>query len=343
MLSSLPRYAVVITQLRQAIQAGELAERLPAEIELAERYGVSRMTLRRALSALIEEGLIESRHGDGTFIRAGATSSRAIALLVAPDLIGHHDNLYLQQVVTSLMYSCSERGWLLRVAPNVEELQVRLSAGRGAAISACIAIAFGNNDHHLLRDIQLPIVGIDGDHLAGSWSILPDNAAGTATAIVRLAGLGHRRIAHICGAEDKLAGRERKAAFLTAMADAGLALADGFVVPGSFMMRDGYHAMCRLWSMDNRPTAIYCASDMIAIGAARWAAENGVKIGRDVSLIGCDGLAISALFWPSISTLAIDFRSHAQAALDVISETGQPGIRRTSMRLVERDSLGQPS
>ena len=338
----LPRYLRVTGLIRTAVLAGTFGDRLPPENELALKYRISRMTLRRAVAALAEEGLLESRHGAGTFVRAGASQARTVALLVAPDMAIHHEDMFHQQLVLSLMYGCAGRGWMLRIAPSAADLGARLGAGRGAAVSGCIAIAFGNENQHLLDAIPVPIISVDGESLAGASSVLPDNLGGTADAVARLVALGHRRIAHLAGSAGKLAGRERRDAYLAAMARAGLAVEDGSVIQGSFRVEDGYAAMQRWWLQPVRPTAVFCANDMMAIGAARWAAEHGVRVGYDVSIIGCDGLLVSSLIWPSLSTLALDFAAHAANVLDAVADDERGGIRRTPLRLVERDSTGPP-
>lgn len=338
----LPRYLRVTALLRTAVQSGVFGDKLPAENDLATRYRISRMTLRRAVAALAEEGLLDPRHGAGTFVREGAAQARIVALVVAPDMAKQLADLFHQQLVLSLMYGCTARGWMLRVAPSAEDLGARLGAGRGASVSGCIAIAFGAQDQHLLSAIPIPVICVDGEPMPGSSSVLPDNHGGTMAAIARLVALGHRRIAHLTGSTDKLDGRERLQAYRTAMAQAGLAVGDDDVIPGRFLLEDGYAAMERWWRSPARPTAVFCANDMMAIGAVRWASEHGVRVGSDVSIIGCDGLSVSALVWPSITTLALDFAVHADNVLDAVADSDRGGIRRTPLRLVERDSIGPP-
>ena len=77
--SVIPLYEQVANALRADIQGGafDATKRLPTEEELAEKYGISRITVRRAVGDLVEEGLVEKKQGKGTFIR---TPSSACAL-----------------------------------------------------------------------------------------------------------------------------------------------------------------------------------------------------------------------------------------------------------------------
>ena len=69
--SVIPLYEQVANALRADIQGGafDATKRLPTEEELAEKYGISRITVRRAVGDLVEEGLVEKKQGKGTFIR----------------------------------------------------------------------------------------------------------------------------------------------------------------------------------------------------------------------------------------------------------------------------------
>lgn len=336
----LPRYLRVLAALRSDVLSGTFAQRLPAEMELSTRYAVSRMTLRRAISALVEEGLLEPRQGAGTFVRENAGQARSIGLVVTNDLAANPDDPYHQHVVLSLIYACARRGWNLRVSPNVEDMAVRLSSGRGAPVAGCIAIAFPSDASALLASLPVPIVVIDGEPLPTAPAILPDNLGGTEAAVARLVQLGHREIVHLSGKATTASGRERLQAFLVGMGKAGLPLRDNSVITGHFLVEEGYAAMAAWWSAPVRPTAVLCANDMMAFGAMRWLGEHGITPGRDVSIIGCDGLLVTKLAWPAIATLALDFNAHAEAALQAILEGNRPGIRRTPLQLIERASMG---
>lgn len=336
----MPRYLRVLAALRADVLGGGLGQRLPAEMELATRYAVSRMTLRRAISALVEEGLLEPRQGAGTFVRENGGLTRTVALLVAPDLGAHPDDPYHQQLVLSLIYASARRGWTLRIAPSIEDLGARLAAGRGATVAGCVAVAFGSEFSARLSTIPVPLVVVDGEPVATAPAVLPDNVGGTDRAVARLAELGHREIVHLAGSANKAAGRERLQAFLVAMGKGGLPMREGSVAPGTFLVEDGYAAMARWWSSPVRPTAVVCANDMMAIGAMRWLAERGIAIGRDVSIIGCDGLSVTTLSWPALATQSLDFTRHAEGVFQAIEGGAQAGTIRTPLTLVERASMG---
>lgn len=154
--------------LRADSLAGAFGACLPGENELAVHYAVSRMTLRRAISALIEEGVLESRHSAGAYLRGNVGQSRTVGLVMAGDLaIRPHDCFHQQP----MLYAAAR--WALRVAPRIEDLYARLGAERPSTPAACIADAFGGDGLALLAQTQLPLETIDGEPVAGRSNVRP--------------------------------------------------------------------------------------------------------------------------------------------------------------------------
>lgn len=315
------------------------AGRLPSEPALAHRYGVSRTTIRRAIATLIVEGVLEARHGAGTFIRPGADRTRTIGLLVSETVAKNPDDPYAQQLVNHLILTLAAHGWSLRLARNAEEMRAALANDSRAVVSACVAAFYGETQLAPLRGMPVPLVLLDSEMVAGLPCVLADNRGGVHAAIARMAALGHRDIAHIAGGSWALSGRERRSAFVEAMGRAGLPVREGRIRDGSFDIASGYAGMAAL-AASTPPTAVLCGNDLMAIGAARWLEDHGLRIGRDVSLVGCDDIGIATMLRPPLATLALDFAAHAQSVLDAVIDVHRPAERRTPLYLRERASLG---
>ena len=334
------RYLDILASLRADTLGGVHHQRLPPEVDLARHYGVSRMTLRRAISALIDEGILESRQGSGTYVRDEAQQARIVDVVIADSLSEHPEGPFQQQLMLYLINTASQRGWTLRLNPHLADLQARLSAGRSSPYSACIAVAFASHHREALSALPVAVVSVDGEPTDRGPTILPDNHRGIGVAVSRLHQLGHRRIAHLAGPQSQSAGRERLAGFCAAMTTLGLEIGADTVCPGGFNVKDGHRAMDTWWRQPVHPTAVVCANDMMAIGAAHWLAERGMSAGREVSLIGFDGLPLTTVCWPPLATLALDFTVHVQAVMEAVQHPEQATIRRTPVTLVERASLG---
>lgn len=338
-----PLHFHVLASLRVDCLGGvAYGHRLPSEPELARRYGVSRTTIRRAIAALIEEGVLDARHGAGTFIRPGSGRTRTIGLLFAESVACDPSDPYAQQLTNYLMRVFAQNGWTLRLAQSVEDMRQRLAAERGSIVSACVGALFSTTfeDFDLLAGLPVPLVLLDSELHAGVPCVVADNALGMRLAVHRVLELGHRDIVHLAGPEYALSGRERLAGFRAVMAEAGREVRDADIRCGTFDFASGYTAMGRWWAEGRRPTAVICGNDLMALGAMHWLADHGLRPGFDVSLVGCDNLLFAALARPGLATVAFDFAAHAQAVLGAVLDVHRPIVHRTPMRLIERPSLG---
>lgn len=339
----LPRHLQALAALRADIERGDPQQRLSTEPELARHYRVSRTTLRRAIATLVDEGLLEVRHGAGTFIRGDAgCAARTVALLIAPGMAAHPDDPYYQQFVHHLLLAFTRHGWTLRLAPGCEAMYQRLTAGRSDAVVACVAAFFGRGAEGigLLEPIRVPLVLVEGEPLPNAPCIMHDNAGGMRAAVARLAELGHREIVHLAGPDWAPTGRERRQGFIDAMANSGLPLRPDFCQEGGYEIAGGFRSMAAWWAAPVHPTAVVCANDLMAIGVLRWLGAHGLRAGRDLSVIGCDDLIASRLAWPALATIALDFAAHAEAVVQAVIHLDRPGVFRTPLTLIERESLG---
>jgi LacI family transcriptional regulator len=338
----LPRHLTVAATLRADVQSGRFGLRLPSEPELAAIHGVSRTTVRRAIHLLVSEGVLDAQHGSGTYVRDAARSQRTIGLIVAQGMAGLSTDPYFQQLAYHLLHACSQAGWTLRLAASSEEMRQRLAAGRNDVVSACVAVFFGRGTADQLADFPVPLVLLDSDPIPGAPAILADHAEGMRQAVERLVTLGHRRIAHVPLPGYAIAGRERFAAYQTEMAKVGLeTLADALGDAHASRER-GYAAMGRWWAARQRPTAVICGNDLLALGASDWLREHGLQAGRDVSLIGCDGLLAVQLATPRLATVALDFAAHAAAMVAAVLKPGEVPLRRTPVRLEDAATIAPP-
>lgn len=339
-----PRHHAVLAALRVDCLGGSAFAdgRLPSEPELARRHGVSRATIRRAIAALVAEGVLEARHGAGTFIRPGADRARTIGLLIAASVAKNPDDPYAQQLVNHLVLTLAARGWSLRLAGSADEMRQGLARESGAVVSACVAAFFGEAELQPLRGMPVPLVLLDSELVPGLPGVLADNAGGMRAAVARAVELGHRDLGHLAGGAWAAAGRERRQAFCDGLAAAGLPLRPGRIRDGAFDIASGHAGMAALAADGAPPTAVLCANDLMALGAMRWLVEHGLTPGREVSIIGCDDIAVAGLLRPALASIALDFAAHAQAVLEAVIDVHRPTLRRTPMRLVERASLGPP-
>jgi len=153
----------------------------------------------------------------------------------------------------------------------------------------------------------LPCVGVDVA-LSGPATeyVMSDNPRGAALAVEHLHDLGHRRIATITGLIETRPGADRLKGYRDALRARGLAFRDEYVAYGDFYVESGQQAMNRLLDLDEPPTAVVCASDLMALGAIRAVAERGLSVPRDVSIVGFDDIQLAGHVQPPLTTLRQD-------------------------------------
>jgi LacI family transcriptional regulator len=154
---------------------------------------------------------------------------------------------------------------------------------------------------------DLPAVGVDValDGPATAF-VISDNVDGAARAVRHFHSLGHRRIATITGLIETRPGMERLRGYRQAMQACGLAYRDEYVAYGDFYAESGRRAMADLLALDEPPTAVFAASDMMALGAIRAAGDAGVGVPVDVSVIGFDDMQLAGHMNPPLTTIRQD-------------------------------------
>lgn len=175
-------------------------------------------------------------------------------------------------------------------------------------------------------------------------SVTTDDRAAAAAAIGFLAERGHRRIAVIGGdLANSDTSAQRYAGCMDAFAARGIAF-DPALRYGQarYSFREGYDAMTRLLRRDRSVTAVFAMSDMMAIGAARAAADAGLSVPGDLSLIGFDGLPICDYYTPRLTTVVQRTAFLAGTGFRILQDAVRGAQARhvsTPGELSERDSV----
>lgn len=166
----------------------------------------------------------------------------------------------------------------------------------------------------------VPTVLIDSPILSSPVPVVSvDNSAGAQMATQHLIDLGHRRIAHIAGSRDLGIARQRESAYAQAMDENGLDYRRVVYAHSiQWGYESGYAAMRELLTDDAPPTAIFAASDALAIGAYRALAEAGLRVPDDISVIGFDNIEASAFTTPPLTTVNQPFTELGHEAFSLL-------------------------
>jgi DNA-binding LacI/PurR family transcriptional regulator len=154
----------------------------------------------------------------------------------------------------------------------------------------------------MLASRDIPAVYSDAAEVGRNMSILPaDLEGGIAAAVKHLRELGHSRIGFMGGPTQLLTARRRKQAFVEV---ASACDAEFQVVDSEFTVQGGYYGASRLF-LSFSPTAIVAGNDMGAIGAMHWAADKGIRIPEQLSIVGFDDISFAPFTQPPLTTVAV--------------------------------------
>jgi LacI family transcriptional regulator len=170
-----------------------------------------------------------------------------------------------------------------------------------------------------ILESQLPSVFIDHDPIgARAGSVMSANVEAMAEIVDHLYETGRRRIAHVAGLSNTRPGPDRLLGYRSELAKLGLPVRPEYIEEGDYYHRSGYECSKRLLALPERPDAITCASDVMAIAAMVAAAEAGLRVPEDVAVTGFDDAPFAATVKPSLTTARQDTIGLGTAAAEAI-------------------------
>jgi DNA-binding LacI/PurR family transcriptional regulator len=302
--------------------------------QIAELAGVSIPTVSRVINGQSDvspttrakvEGIIRT-HG---FRRLKKPGTKAPLLeLVFHELAGAYamevikgvervaDENGLGVVLSEMHGHTPGRGW-------IEGVLARRPTGVIAVFSGLTPT---QSDQIRSRDIPFVLVDPTGDPGHAFPSVVASNWSGGFSATRHLLELGHRRIATITGPPRMLSSRARLDGYRAALDDAGTPVAPELIREGTFQAEDGLTHGQALLGLAEPPTAVVTHNDLQAFGLYRAAAEHGVRIPADLSVVGFDDLPITSWVTPPLTTIRQPLTEMAAAAANMVLalDRGEP-------------------
>jgi len=248
-------------------------------------------------------------------------------------------------------------GWLLLLVNSNGDPEMEKSAVRSLIQRNVDGFIYAAWFH---QEIQTPaylngkkIILLDCIDTSNKYeSVVPNEYQGATDAVQYLVDQGHTRIAHISTTENTIASRERLKAFKDVMKSNGLDYNSEFIVKvKSPNASDGYIGAKKLLELVERPTAIFCYTDRLAMGAYEAIAETGLSIPKDISVVGFDNqVNVADALRPTLTTVQLPhFEMGAWAATRLLEaidpENSEPLTQHGQVitcPLVIRDSVAPP-
>jgi DNA-binding LacI/PurR family transcriptional regulator len=271
---------------------------------------------------------------------------RSYALgVVVPDIA----NQFFADVVSGAERVATDEGYAVFLCEQRDvPLERHLQALRARQVDGVILDAAGASTVPQAEFEGLNIVLIDQP--SDRWPGVASDAEGAGRlAAEHLLALGHGKIAFVGPSADVHGFRMRERGFVRALADAGVRLPSEWLRRAPATLDGGQAAMRSLLGSVERPTATFCANDLIALGAHKTCTQLGVSIPRQMSLVGCDDIAFARLVTPELTTVAVPARElGARAARLLVREieggagAGPQRSRPLPVKLVIRGTTAPP-
>lgn len=352
-----PMYRRIYASLKEQITAGTYGpgDRLPCERELCGQYGVERVTVRKALKLLSEEGLIEKRTGIGSFITGSEPAAekpepepRATILFVMrqnENDIQHNTMSCNTKLYFAMEEICRRNGYLLSYIGISDETDLEALVAEHPVAGLFLVSSYQDRALDAIARMDVPALLLN--HRDSRYlSIMPDNDDMLKQVIRHLKEMGHRRIAYIDGMPDSCNAKERWEGFRIAMHLEGLCVDPGLYFVGNWTYDGGRLAAQQLLKAETLPTAIFAASDMMAAGAMEELRHAGIRIPEDISMVGYDNLDIDSMLSPPLTSATVDFAQMCQIAFEHLLQMRRTGCRaqdhyiiRIPARLIPRSSV----
>jgi LacI family transcriptional regulator len=328
---------------------------------LAEEVGVSAMTVSRALNGhpnvsqatrdRVIKAAARSRYRPNRLARGVLTGrSGTVGVMVSPVkpfeahvVLGIHDALVDRGFLPLLHFN--------NLGPMAERDSHELDYIHRLLEYRVEGLIFWPSDETIpdvyLKEVwerKVPLVAIDR-HLPetrADFSGTDDVAAGRIAA-EHLLALGHRRLAHVAGEPSVSTYADRRRGFEAAVRDRGAR-----VEFAECHHDDGFEAAMKLLAAKDRPTAIFAASDVMAMGVYRAAHAAGLVVGRHLSVVGCADLPFARDLTPPLTTIRQDPYEIGQQAVRLLLRrlAGKSPLRPQSSRLapqlISRRSTAEP-
>lgn len=339
--SRVPLATQIARQFRWQVASGRIdpGSNLPVIAELATELGVSVHTVRAAYRQLADDGIVSISRGSRTRVlgydrnRASIGNdfhpSYSIGVMV-PAFTDYYAH-YLQ----ALSQEAELEGWLPIICQtqhyDAQVVSRHLDQLFSRNVDGVILIHFGAaGDEAVVSVVESssalrPFVFVDSANIGMGSHILADRASDAYAATMHLVEHGHSRVAYVAPPADS-SSNLLGAGYSQALAAANLRSDDRLIAPvPDFSLEAGAKATTQLLLAEQPPTAIFCAGDILALGAISAIHERGLRVPQDIAVMGYGEIPLARLAAPSLSTVRLPADELGHEAIRTLRQAVQDG------------------
>ncbi|MFO7742459.1 MAG: LacI family DNA-binding transcriptional regulator [Anaerolineae bacterium] len=300
--------------------------------EVAKLAGVSRSTVSRVINhsphvsadtrAKVWEAIEDSGYQPHAAARSLVTNSTRIISVIIPEAVTTlFSDPFFPLLLRGATDACNTKQYhlMLSLFTDPAERQEMYRRVLYSGLVDGVIVASNPLDDPLIPDLQedrIPFISVGRYPDQHVHYVDVDNVGGARMATEHLIRLGHRRIATIAGPQDTVAGQDRLKGYRQALQARSIPVLDELIAEGDFAEASGQAAGRQLLS--NRPTAIFAASDMMAIGALKALRNGGLQVPQDVALAGFDDIPAASVIEPGLTTVRQPIQRLGSLAVEIL-------------------------
>ncbi|MFC4737357.1 LacI family DNA-binding transcriptional regulator [Bacillus daqingensis] len=291
--------------------------------DIAKEAGVSVTTVSRALNGYsdvsektrkrIEETAERLNYSPNSLARSLVMNkSRTIGLLVSELNRSGAKDMFTFEVMCGINDSASDIGYdliLISTNPDKQQQKSYSQLCRERQVEGVIMQGIKLDDPYIqdVLNSSIPCVLVDVEVEADNVGyVTTDNVFGAQMAVKHLLNLGHTRIAMMNGHDQAHVSMKRRKGYERELNDAGINVKDEYVLNGEFLEPAAETEAYTFLQQHPEVTAMFCASDLMALGVMRAAARLNLRVPEDLSIVGFDNIVLSEYASPPLTTISQD-------------------------------------
>ncbi|MCX6993680.1 MAG: GntR family transcriptional regulator [Kiritimatiellaeota bacterium] len=317
-------YSVVEENLESQIRNGLLPVdgRISSEYELSRKYKISRMSARQALTNLVGRNLLYRVPGKGTFVAAWKESAQSSIIGL---VLNNVANPFFAQLTKTIQKKTLESGYdVIFYATNnlIEESKAIDMLIKRRVAGAVLIPSQDDGEANLIGKLvleKMPFVYLNRILKKPETDcVIANNSDGLAQAMEYLFSLGHRHIGFVAASPYTSAVSERMDGYNAFMKRRNLSEYASVQISSFPNDKGGYDAGKAMLASRRRPTAIFCANDITAVGVMKSARELKINIPGELSIVGYDDIELAGHLSPALTTISQPLEEMAKQAIDIL-------------------------
>lgn len=328
----------------------DIAVTAQVAVSTVSRYLNGQMSLRPDTERRVIEAMKTLGYTKGTRLRTAKASRTGVIGCIVPQV----EYAYFAGIADGVVAAAESHGLAVLLTSTMNHSRKQLEYVDLLVEQGVDGIVYSGNfvsNRALSSAIEhgMPVVVVD-EALVGAPptdTVLVDDYAGAYQAVAHLTSLGHQRIALVTGPPTLNSVRERRHGYIDALIKAGLDPDCQLVLSGQFTEEFGVGALPRVLAAQESPTAVFAASDIIAIGMMMGAKNLGIRIPHDLSIVGFDDVPLARYVSPRLTTIRTPLAKLAESAVNALIDRMErpdtpPRVVTTPVALVVGESSAAP-